>query len=209
MCIGDRIHKKRLESELTLKELAEKIDVQDATVQRYESGTIKTIKPETIEKMARLFKVSPSWLMGWDESETPIKSAINDGISIIPAVIDILPEPKLLEESNILSLAPADVINGPEYFYYVAKDDSMINGGLEKSATILIHRQKSAADGQIVACVIDGVGCLKRFKQTGDTIILLSECSLSEPLILKISDFVDGRVTIIGVAVLCMITKKL
>lgn len=209
MCIGERIHKKRPEANLTLKELAKKVDVQDATVQRYETGTIKNIKPETIEKIARLFKVSPSWLMGWDESETPIKSTINDGISIIPAVIDILPEPMLLEESNILSLAPADVINGPEYFYYVVKDDSMINSGLEKSATILIHRQKSAADGQIVACIIDGVGCLKRFNQTGDTIILLSECSPSEPLIIKMSDFTSGRVAIIGVAVLCMITKKL
>lgn len=64
MCIGERIHKKRPEANLTLKELAKKVDVQDATVQRYETGTIKNIKPETIEKIARLFKVSPSWLMG-------------------------------------------------------------------------------------------------------------------------------------------------
>ncbi len=209
MNIGDRIHKKRIEVGLTLKELAEKVDVQDATVQRYESGMIKTIKPETIEKMAKLFTVSPSWLMGWDELENPIKSTINEGISIIPAVIDILPEPELFKESNIRSLAPADVLNGQEYIYYVVKDDSMISGGLETGATILIHRQKSAADGQIIACIIDSIGCLKRFKQTGDTVILLSECTPSEPLILKISDFKNGRVAIIGVAVLCMITRNL
>lgn len=108
-----------------------------------------------------------------------------------------------------MSLAPADVLNGQEYIDHMVKDDSMINSGLDTGATILLHRQNSAADGQIVACVIDGVGCLKRFKQTGDTIILLSECPSSEPPILKISDFTSGHVTIIGVAVLCMITKKL
>lgn len=210
MNIGERIRQKRMEAGLTLKELAEKIDVQDATVQRYERGTIKTIKPETIEEIAKLFKVSPAWLMGWEESDNSLKAAFGPKIPIIPVVQNIFPESNLLAEDNIISFAPAEVLNNDGYFYYIVKDESMIGAGIEKGSTVLVHQQRSAADGQIIACTIDGgVGSLKRFKQTGDTVILSSECSAGEPIILKISDFTSSHVTIIGVAVLCTVSKKL
>lgn len=61
-----RIRQKRQECGLTLLEVAERIGVKEATVQRYESGSIKNIKHETICKLAEIFNCSPSWLMGFD-----------------------------------------------------------------------------------------------------------------------------------------------
>lgn len=61
-----RIKQKRQECGLTLLEVADLLGVKEATVQRYESGSIKNIKHETICKLAEIFHCSPSWLMGFD-----------------------------------------------------------------------------------------------------------------------------------------------
>lgn len=67
MSIGDNIKKKRNQKGITLLELAESIGVREATVQRYESGSIKNIKHETIIKIANVLETTPAYLMGWEE----------------------------------------------------------------------------------------------------------------------------------------------
>ena len=49
---------------LTLKQVAEAIGVSEATVQRYESGKIHSLKYEVAEAMAQLYNVSPAHLIG-------------------------------------------------------------------------------------------------------------------------------------------------
>lgn len=53
--IHDRIKEMRLASGLTLSQVATELGVEEATAQRYESGNIKNIKAETLEKLAQLF----------------------------------------------------------------------------------------------------------------------------------------------------------
>jgi transcriptional regulator with XRE-family HTH domain len=65
-----RIKQRRLECGYTLAEVAELIDVKEATVQRYESGEIKNIKHDTIVSLANIFKCSPAYLMGWTDDGT-------------------------------------------------------------------------------------------------------------------------------------------
>ena len=43
--------------------------VTEATVQRWESGNIKTLRYEKIGKLAEILGVKPSVLMGWDDGE--------------------------------------------------------------------------------------------------------------------------------------------
>lgn len=74
--INARIKEKRMERGLTLYEVAERLGVKEATVQRYESGSIKNIKHETICKLALIFGCSPEWLMGFDEK--PKRKSIED-----------------------------------------------------------------------------------------------------------------------------------
>lgn len=64
--INERIKEKRLNSGLTLLQVADKLGIKEATVQRYESGEIKNIKHEVISKLAEIFNCSPSYLMGWE-----------------------------------------------------------------------------------------------------------------------------------------------
>lgn len=67
--LNDRIKEMRKRKGLTLLEVAEYLGVQEATVQRYESGNIKNLKHETICKLADLFGCDPQYLVGWSKSE--------------------------------------------------------------------------------------------------------------------------------------------
>jgi len=67
--LNKRIKDARLSKGLTLLEVANKLGVTEATVQRYESGEIKNIKHKTIVKLSNIYGVTPAHLMGWEESE--------------------------------------------------------------------------------------------------------------------------------------------
>lgn len=67
--VGNNIRKYRTESSMTLKELAEKIGLTEATVQKYESGNIKNVSAEMIEKIADALGTRPEKITGWERSE--------------------------------------------------------------------------------------------------------------------------------------------
>lgn len=69
------IKKYRKDNGLTLKDLAEILEVKEATVQRYESGQIKNVPYSSIVKLASVFRIAPEQLLGWDEIETEITIA--------------------------------------------------------------------------------------------------------------------------------------
>lgn len=75
--INKRIREARIKKNLTLLEVANKLGVSEATVQRYESGEIKNIKHKTIQDLSNIFDVSPSFLMGWDEDQNSVESELN------------------------------------------------------------------------------------------------------------------------------------
>lgn len=58
---------RRKELSLTLKEIADRMGVTEATVQRWESGNIKNLRHERITKLAEILDTTPACLMGWDE----------------------------------------------------------------------------------------------------------------------------------------------
>lgn len=66
--VNERIRQRRQQLGLTLAQVAEKLTIKEATMQRYESGEIKNIKHETITGLAEILQCSPSYLMGWSSS---------------------------------------------------------------------------------------------------------------------------------------------
>ncbi len=72
--IQERIKLRRLEKGFTLLELAERLGVKEATMQRYESGEIKNIKHDTIVRLAEVLNCTPQYLMGW--VDTPINCTL-------------------------------------------------------------------------------------------------------------------------------------
>ena len=79
MTMAERIKELRLSANLTQEELGEKLGLQKSAVAKYENGRVENIKQSTIMAMANLFKVRPSYIMGWDD--TPLyESAAGEGI---------------------------------------------------------------------------------------------------------------------------------
>lgn len=70
MGLSNILRKRRKELGLTLAEIAAKMGVSEATVQRWESGNIKNMRQERISSLAEVLHVTPAYLMGWEEEST-------------------------------------------------------------------------------------------------------------------------------------------
>lgn len=70
MNIQTIIKNRRLELDLTMKDVAKALGVSEATVSRYESGEIQNMGIDKIEALAKVLRCSPGYLMGWEDSPT-------------------------------------------------------------------------------------------------------------------------------------------
>ena len=64
---NERIKQKRVEKGITLAQIADALNVTEATAQRYESGSIKSVPYEHMCTYAKILNCSPQYLMGWDD----------------------------------------------------------------------------------------------------------------------------------------------
>lgn len=69
MELKELIKAKRLEFGYTQKELANLIGVNVATVSRWETGDIASMKLDAIKKVASILKIPTDVIMGWDTPE--------------------------------------------------------------------------------------------------------------------------------------------
>ena len=69
MSMAERIKELRMAAGLTQEELGEKIGLQKSAIAKYENGRVENIKRSTIQALADLFGVKPSYILGFDEDE--------------------------------------------------------------------------------------------------------------------------------------------
>lgn len=65
MASGNILKQLRIEKGLTQEELGKLIGVKKAAIHKYESGIVQNMKRTTISKLANIFNVSPSYLLGY------------------------------------------------------------------------------------------------------------------------------------------------
>jgi transcriptional regulator with XRE-family HTH domain len=65
--IGERIKYLRSLHQMSQEELGLRVGVQRAAINKYETGVVVNIPIHTIEKLASVLDVSPTYLVGWDE----------------------------------------------------------------------------------------------------------------------------------------------
>lgn len=80
----DIIKQKRIELGLTMKELANKVGVSEATISRWESGNIATMKQTKIALLAQVLGISPAILVSGELSPN---STITDNSSHAPITL--------------------------------------------------------------------------------------------------------------------------
>ena len=66
---------------ITLEELAKKVGISKATVQRYENGIITNIPSDKIELLAEALETTPGFIMGWESD--PDKYRLDNRFGVI------------------------------------------------------------------------------------------------------------------------------
>ena len=67
--IGERIKQRRLELNLSIENVSEKLGKNRATVYRYESDQIYNMPITTLDPLSKILQCSPAYLMGWEDDE--------------------------------------------------------------------------------------------------------------------------------------------
>lgn len=77
---GERIKHLRKSVNMTQSELGDLLGVQKSSIQKYENGSVVNLKTDTVEAMAKIFNVTPGYILGWDEfdKEIDVESLSND-----------------------------------------------------------------------------------------------------------------------------------
>jgi len=194
MKLHERIKKCRLDSGMTLLEVANALGVREATAQRYESGEIKNLKQATVLEMARIFNCSPAYLMGWEEYGE--KSA-NDGK--LPLLGKIAAGQPILATEDCEYFSPIDDTRAD--FCLKVKGDSMIGAGIKDGDIVFIRKQESVDDGEIAAVLVEDEATLKRVYITNDAVTLISENPKYKPMVFTKKQCKNIR--ILGKAVAC------
>lgn len=168
------LKRRRKELGLTLAQIADQMGVAEATVQRWESGNIKSVRYEKIGKLAEILQVNPASFMDWGNN-LPGNVAVLESMSKIPLVGRIACGTPILAEENI-----EDYVDLPRHiradFALTCRGDSMINAGIRDGDVVYIRKQEHVENGQIAAVRVgEEEATLKRFYHDGDEIRLMAE----------------------------------
>lgn len=176
------LKQRRKELGLTLLQIADAVGVTEATVQRWESGNIKTVRHEKIAKLSEVLKVSPAALMGWEE---PLPSNIMPlpEMKKVPLIGNIACGTPILAEENI-----TDYIDLPGHiradYALTCRGDSMINAGIRDGDIVYIRKQETVENGQIAAVLVgDDEATLKRFYLMDGKVTLNAENPAYPPMV--------------------------
>lgn len=87
------------------------------------------------------------------------------------------------------------IISKNDTFALTVTGDSMIGVGIEKGDKVIVNRQNTASNGDIVIAIIGQEATMKKFMLMGDSILLISENSKYEPIQMKREDvIINGKV---------------
>ncbi|MCB2224016.1 MAG: transcriptional repressor LexA [Actinobacteria bacterium] len=113
----------------------------------------------------------------------------------VPLVGRIAAGSPILAEEDIEEILPlpTDLVGNDPVFMLRVRGDSMIDAGIFDGDLVVVRRQPDAANGDLVAALVDGEeATVKRFRRDGGRVELIPENPSYEPMV-----FTDG-VEIIG-----------
>lgn len=189
MKMGDIIRDLRIKSGMTQEELGAVLGVQKSAIRKYESGLVENIPRSSIQKMAVLFNVKPSYLMGWEDEKTPeIKSnAIflnNKKIHLIPLFESVSAGFGATAVDYITDYVPlyvSDEGEAAETLCLKVSGNSMYPM-IEDGDIIQVHKQTSVDSGSIAVVLLDGEDGLVKKVVYGSTWIELHSINPMYPV---------------------------
>ena len=172
-------------------DLAERAGIDRGKVSAYVSGRYKP-NAETLAKIAAALGVTPDWLLG--REEMPAAKLTKPGIPGVGKVAAGMP---ILAQENILGYLSCDFPN-QDLFALIIKGDSMSPRILDGD-TVIVRRQETAEDGDLVIALIDDEATCKVFHRSSWGVTLVPFNTAFQPIILSKEAAEDLR--ILGVVV--------
>jgi DNA polymerase V len=101
------------------------------------------------------------------------------------------PSPAADFDGSRISIDQIVVKNATATFYAKANGNSMIGAGIDDGDILVIDKSIEPEDGKIAVCFIDGEFTVKRIKVQENSLLLLPENSLFEPIeVTQENDFI-------------------
>ena len=135
MNIGKRIQARRKELNISVDELAKRLNKNRTTIYRYEKGDIENLPMDALKPLADALKTSPAYLMGWEGESNRDAATVSDFVKLIrirqnmsiedfAKEIGISPE-KLREYESREKYIPISVINTIADYYRLSPTEGV------------------------------------------------------------------------------------
>ena len=180
MTVGDRI--------VTQQELADYIGVSKQAVYKYENNIVTNIPTDKVDAIAKRLKVSPAYLMGWEEQPEPKKPTIPPGfepmpkMDWVPLVGRIACGTPITAEENVEQMVCVPS-RWHSTFTLTCKGDSM-EPRIHDGDLVAIRSQPEVEQGEIAAVRIGDEATLKHVYLHENFIELRPENPAFESIIL-------------------------
>ena len=200
MTIGDKIRRYRRMMDLTQEELGRMMNppVNRAAVNKWETGIVENIKRSQIEQLCRIFKVSATDLMCFDN-----EVGVPEDVLQIPLLGRVAAgSPITAMENRIGTVGVSrDSAGGSDLFALKISGDSM-SPRIYDGDVVIVKAQPDAENGQIVVALINGDDAVcKKLIKYEDGIALASLNPAYTPMYFSQSDIENYPVRILGVVV--------
>lgn len=142
------------------KEIADALGMVKSTVYRY---LMTMNKQGLIDYDGEHIETDKTRKARFDSADVPLVGSISCGTP-------------LLEEESIqcyVSL-PSELFGKGDFYLLRANGDSMVEAGIDDGDIVVVHRQETAEEGQIIVALVENENTLKRVfydRKTGETIL--------------------------------------
>lgn len=187
MISGSEMRDLRKSRGLTLKDVAKHLGVSEQAVNKYEMEVVRKIPIDKIEKMARLYGVSPAYIMEWEGKPAAPVYEVAAGKGRVNGFY--------AEESTpMLNLKPGE-------FAATVRGSSMSPVLQDGDLVVIKAQPEPDYDGQIVLVKINGdESTVKRVKRIPNGLYIYADNpAVFEPKIFTDAEVGDLPICIVGV----------
>lgn len=190
--IGKRLMIARKDKDMTIEQVADRINMSKSTISRYENGLVENMNTPILQTLADIYNVNILWLLGKSEVKEINKNDIKKNTNSIPLLGRIAAGSPILAEENIEDYFNLDSSIRADFCLKI-KGDSMIDEGIYNNDIVFIRKQDTLENGQIGAILIEDEATLKTFYKEDGTVILQPANKEYKPII-----FTNGNIRVLG-----------
>ena len=161
---SDRISLRRKELGLSYQELADRTGISKSTLQRYETGGIRSIPLEKLGVLAKGLETTEMYILGRPEQSNA--EMIRSGIFSVPVFDSVSAGFGAYADSQVVCFIPTYIERHAEqgdYLWINVKGDSM-SPKIEDGDRILVRRLDSVENGSVAVVMIGDEAFVKKIK---------------------------------------------